>query len=95
MVERTCLDCGETWTLKASLAHGRHKGIGQRGLTAGTVMGAHGNPGAVFGPGMQQQMAELHRRDAAADQDLDAHRQLESCPKCGSERFTERRARRR
>jgi hypothetical protein len=53
-------------------------------------MGAHGNPEAVFGPGMQQQMAEVHRRDAEADRDLDARVQLESCPKCGSERYTER-----
>jgi len=31
--------------------------------------------------GMDQQMAELHRRDADADRDLDVDRQLLSCPK--------------
>lgn len=55
-------------------------------------MGAHGNPEAIFDPGMQQQMAEVRRRDAAADWDLDARGQPESCPKCGSENYTERRA---
>jgi hypothetical protein len=41
---------------------------------------------------MDQQMAELHRRDADADRDLDVDRQLLSCPKCGSDRHTDRAA---
>ncbi len=90
MLERTCLDCGETWTLKASQRRSRRSGIGQRGFSTGTVMMSHGNPMAVVRSGMDQQMAEVHRRDAEADRNLDVDRQLLSCPKCGSDRHTDR-----
>ena len=96
MVERTCQECGETWTLKAALAHDRHSGMGRRGFTAGTVRAAQRTYGCKYDSCRQQQMAEAeaHRRDAEADRDLDARRQLGSCPKCGSGRYTERRVRR-
>jgi hypothetical protein len=90
LVERTCLDCGETWTLKPNQARGKRSGIGRRGFSSGTVMMSHGNPIAMGRSGMDQQMAELHRRDADADHDLDVDRQLLSCPKCGSDRHTDR-----
>lgn len=53
-------------------------------------MMSRGNPLAMTGSGMNQQMAELHSRDADADADLDVDRQLVSCPKCGSDRHTDR-----
>jgi hypothetical protein len=33
MKERSCLDCGETWTVKANVARGKHSGIGRRGFS--------------------------------------------------------------
>lgn len=95
MVERTCQECGQTWTLEAALAHDQHSGMGRRGFAWGTVSGARQTYGSMYDSGMQQQMAEAHRRDAEADRDLDARRELGICPKCGSERYTERRVRRR
>jgi hypothetical protein len=38
---------------------------------------------------MDYQMAEAHDRDAAADIELEALRQAQSCPKCGSGHYTE------
>jgi hypothetical protein len=40
--------------------------------------------------GMDMQMAEVRRRDAESDRDLDVVRQLRECPKCGSDRYTQR-----
>ena len=90
IVERTCVDCRETWTLNAGEARGRRAGTGRRGFSAGTVMTARGNPMAMSRAGMDQQLAEVHRRDTEAHHDLDVDRQLLSCPKCRSERHTDR-----
>jgi len=72
--------------LKAGLAHDRHSGLGPRGFSAGSVRTAQRIQGSIYGTGMEQQMAEAHYRDATADRDLAAHRQLQSRPKCCSER---------
>jgi hypothetical protein len=41
--------------------------------------------------GMDMQMAEMRRRDAQSDRDLDVTRQLRTCPRCSSSgRYTER-----
>ena len=80
MVQRTCLDCGETWTLEASLARlraGRPPGYGA-GLRAGPV-----------GQSLAEQQAA--EAEAELDQDLETIRQVRTCPKCGSERYKDRR----
>jgi predicted nucleic-acid-binding Zn-ribbon protein len=79
MVQRTCLECGETWTLEASLAHlraGRARGFagGLRGDLAQTIA--------------EQQVVEAQ---AGLDQELETIRQVRTCPKCGSERYKDRR----
>jgi hypothetical protein len=80
MVQRTCLECGETWTLEASLAHLRAArphvyGAGLRGGQAGRSLA-------------EQQAAEA---EAELDQELETIRQVRTCPKCGSERYKDRR----
>jgi len=68
-VRRTCLDCGESWTLERSLARlraGRPRGFGG-GLLTGRVNLAIGQELA------EQQVAEA---GAALDQELETVRQL-------------------
>lgn len=82
MVQRTCLDCGETWTLEASEAHvhtGRPRGFG----------GAGGRgPG---GPRVDWQA--LAESSALIDQQVETIRQLRTCPKCGGDHYKDRRVR--
>jgi hypothetical protein len=92
MVERTCQECGETWAFKAAYAHGRYSGIRRGSFAAMPVSAIH--DGDNLRLVLQQQRADVHRRDAEADGDLDARKRLGICPKCGTERYTERRFRR-
>jgi hypothetical protein len=92
IAERTCQDCGETWALQASLAHDRYSGLRRRGLAARTVITAHETPGWTYA--VQQQTGVPHRRDTEAGLDPDSRWQLGICPKCGSERYTDRPVRR-
>jgi hypothetical protein len=85
MVQRTCLDCGESWTFERSLAHlraGRLRGFGP-GLPAGW-------PNLAIGQEIgEQQMAEA---GAGMDQDLETVRRLRTCSKCGSDHYNDTRA---
>lgn len=79
-VQRTCLDCGETWTLEASLARmhaSRHTGF---------AVGARGQTG--------QEIAWERAAEASSgfDQELETVRQLRTCPKCGGDHYKDRRA---
>lgn len=94
MVECTCLACGQTWMLKAALAHDKRTGSRRRGFSGAAAVAAQRTPGGVFGASMDMQVAEARRRDAQADRELETMRQLRSCPKCGSERYTLRRSKR-
>jgi hypothetical protein len=91
-VERTCQECGETWEFQAAYARDRYSGIRRRGYAATPVVAVH--DARVLNLTLEQQMAEVHRRDAEAAGDLDARKRLGICPKCGSERYAERRFRR-
>lgn len=80
MVRRTCLDCGETWTLDAGLA--RLRAGRPRGYSAGLR-------GGRIGQGIaEQQVADAQ---AVLDQELETVRQARTCPKCGSERYRDTR----
>jgi hypothetical protein len=82
MVQRTCLDCGETWTLEAGLAHlhaGRPRGLGAR---AGSTQAG----GRVDWRALADSAAEL-------DQEAETIRQLRTCPKCGGDHYKDRRFR--
>jgi hypothetical protein len=91
-VERTCQECGESWAFQAAYAHDRYSGIRRRSFAATPVVSVH--DARVLNLTLQQQLAEVHRRDAEADGDLDARKRLGICPKCGSGRYAERRFRR-
>ena len=77
MVHRTCLDCGETWTLEANVTHlhaGRPRGFG-------------------VGPRPGQFRLEIALdRIAGFDQEIETIMQLRACPKCGAEHYKDRRA---
>jgi predicted nucleic-acid-binding Zn-ribbon protein len=80
MVQRTCLNCGETWTLEASLAHLRARR-------------PHGYTASFRGDPAGQMITEqaVAEAEAGLDQELETIRQARTCPKCGSERYKDRR----
>ncbi len=85
MVRRTCLDCGETRTLEAGLAHLRARP--PRGRSArflgGPLVGRYG---------VQQQAEQLAAEaEAGLEQELETVRQARTCPKCGGERYKDQR----
>jgi hypothetical protein len=90
MVECRCLACGHTWMLKAALAHNKRSARRRRGgLSAGGMGLAADHIWEEFGGGvMELQPAVAHQRDAPGDQELEMLKQLRSCPRCGSERYT-------
>jgi len=79
MVQRTCLACGETWTLEASEAH-MHAAL-PRFIGAGRTIGA------------QSVSRQLGEESARADQEAETVRQLRTCPKCGGDHYKDRRVR--
>jgi hypothetical protein len=82
MVQRTCLACGETWTLEASEAHMHARGL------------PHGGYGKSLGVASQQVVRERVAESAAElDQEAETIRQLRTCPKCGGDRYKDRRVR--
>jgi hypothetical protein len=81
VVQRTCLDCGETWTLEPGLAHlgsRASRAIGTRQALRTTVRGQSND----F-------VADAY---AQLDQLNETVRETRTCPKCGSEHFKDRRA---
>jgi len=80
-VQRTCLDCGESWTLDAGLAHLRaHR-------PSVLVRGARRNIGDY-----DRAVGEaLDRANASVEQQAETIRETRTCPKCGSESFKDRR----
>lgn len=82
MLQRTCLDCGETWTLEASVSHLKAKrprlfaedrpGLGYRG-------------GGEADEQLAEGLAEL-------DHEFEAISEANECPKCGSNHYRDRRA---
>ena len=82
MVHRTCLDCGETWTLEASLAH-----LGSRGSRAtGTRRALRTTIRGASNDFIADTYAEL-------DQVNEAIRETRTCPKCGGNHYKDRRVR--
>jgi hypothetical protein len=80
MVRRTCLDCGETWTLEPSLAHlgsrgWRYTSARQAGLT--NIRGRTSDFAADTYAEMDQLSEEIE--------------ETRTCPKCKGEHFKDRR----
>lgn len=80
-VERTCLDCGETWMLDASAARLKMRGPTRYSATSQAMRsGIRGG----LGDYAAQAYAEL-------DQQSELIRETRTCPKCGSGHFKDRR----
>lgn len=79
--QRTCLDCGETWTVDAAMVHMRPRR--PRGGRLGVGYGARMQIPDLAG----EAYAEL-------DQQLDLIRATRTCPKCGSDHYRDARVRR-
>jgi hypothetical protein len=100
-VERTCLQCGETWTLEARLARvraARSRRAAGRAIIGTPLGGATpplGGDQMMLKLVMDEQLAEDRRRDTQANSDAQVSRQARqvgTCPKCGSvDRYTQRR----
>ena len=83
--ERTCLDCGTTWQVPRRLARRYLQGI-----SAFNVAGQSRRPIIRGRPGDAVDWTELNtevQASMAAGQQSAAFR---VCPKCGSERYTQR-----
>jgi hypothetical protein len=93
MVERTCLDCGQMWVLKAAMA-GRKPPRAPRVSVAPDMRYAQQRHSAFTKAGTDQFLASSHLHDAdVEDEDVKLFRELQVCPKCSGSRYTQRRIR--
>jgi predicted nucleic-acid-binding Zn-ribbon protein len=92
MVERTCLNCGQIWVLKAAMA-GRKPPRAPR-VSVATDMRYAQTRSPFTKAGTDQFLDSTHLHDAdVEDEDTKLFRQLQVCPKCSSSRYTQRRIR--
>jgi hypothetical protein len=93
MVERTCLDCGQMWVLKAAMA-GRKPPRVPRSSVGFDMKYAQQSRSPFTNTGTDQFLAATHMHDAdVEDEDTKLFRQLQVCPKCSGSRYTQRRIR--
>ena len=92
MVERTCLNCGQTWVLKAAMA-GRKPPRAPRVSVAPDLRYMQ-TRSPFTKAGTDQFLAASHLRDAdAEDKEIELFRELQVCPKCSGSRYAQRRIR--
>jgi len=90
MVERTCLQCGQIWVLKAAMA-GRKPRRAPR-VSVGPDLRYAQTHSPLTQVGTDQFLAASHLDDAGAeDKDSQLFRELQVCPKCSASRYTQRR----
>jgi hypothetical protein len=77
MMQRTCLDCGQTWLLEAGLAHLRP---GSHGLTAGAVGGRLDSSWSDASAQLDQQLEAIRVHVTAASISAPAARRSSSVP---------------
>lgn len=93
MMERTCLNCGQMWVLKAAMA-GRKPPRAPRGSVAPDMRYAQLGRSPFTKAGTDQFLASSHLHDAdLEDEDAKLFRELQVCPKCGGSRYAQRRIR--
>jgi hypothetical protein len=79
-VQRTCLDCGEKWTLEASVSHLKtHRPAGF----------AEDRPGLGYRGGGQAE-EQLEEGLTEIDHQFEMISEANECPKCGSNRYRQR-----
>jgi predicted nucleic-acid-binding Zn-ribbon protein len=83
--ERACSDCGYTWRVPKELA--RHR-ISVTGIGTGRVTGYR--RGAAAWTNAEAAVESMEQVSMARHEQEDAFRR---CPKCGSDHYTQRRAR--
>jgi len=79
-VQRTCLDCGERWTLDSGVAHLRTRR--PRGF-------AEDRPGLGYRGG-EQEAEQLEAGLTDLDHQFEMISEANECPKCGSSRHRDR-----
>ena len=90
MVERTCLNCGQIWAVKAAMA-GRKPPRPPRVSVAPDLRYAQTHsPFTKVGTDQFVAAARLNDADAE-DKDSELFRELQVCQKCGASRYTQRR----
>jgi hypothetical protein len=95
MVERTCLDCGQMWVLKAAMAGSKPPRVRVPRSSVGFDMKwAQQSRSPFTKTGTDQFLAATHMYDAdVEDEDAKLFRQLQVCPKCSGSRYSQRRIR--
>jgi hypothetical protein len=88
MVERTCFECGEIWTVDARLAKITPPGRRRPRFSVGTVLGAQRDL-SLYRTYMHQQMSESRRRQSPASLELAMLREVGKCRMCGSTHYIE------
>jgi len=92
MVERTCLDCGQLWVLKAGMAGRKPPRPPRISVAPDLRYGQSHSPFTKVGT--DQFLAASHLNDPAAeDKDSQLFRELQVCPKCKGSRYAQRRIR--
>jgi hypothetical protein len=87
-VERTCFECGETWTLDARLAKITPPARRRRGFSIGIVLGAQRDPSLYRGY-QHRQLTQARQRETEAALELALLREVGRCRMCGSTHYLE------
>src|SRR5215472_6793473 len=95
MVERTCLDCGQIWALKAAMAGRKPPRTPRAAQGSVSTDMRYGQAHSPFTKvGTDQFLAATHMHDPdAEDKDSEPFRQLQVCPTCSGSRYAQRRIR--
>ncbi len=91
---RTCVRCGDTWTVPARLARVKRAGRWQRG-GLGADFHAWGRATPLFNEAIRQAISNANDRNTAADASDAAAATFDQCPNCGARAWTEHKERRR
>lgn len=87
VVERTCFECGETWTLDARVAKVSTPGRRRR-FPLGVILGAQRDL-SLYRPYVHPQMMDARGHQSDLDRELELIRSVGRCRMCGSDHYIE------